>query len=80
VGFAVLGVVIKALDDAGTAAGASGLNVSLDAQLVADIKSIAAGGQGRDNRYGGRGVGVPRYLQLGAESCFENSTACSFHH
>jgi hypothetical protein len=41
VGFAVLGVVIKALDDAGTAAGANGLNVSLDAQLVADIKSIA---------------------------------------
>jgi hypothetical protein len=41
VGFAVLGVVIKAIDDAGTAAGASGLNVSLDAQLVADIKSIA---------------------------------------
>ena len=41
VGFAVLGVVIKALDDAGTAAGASGLNVSLDAQLAADIKSIA---------------------------------------
>jgi hypothetical protein len=40
-GFAVLGVVIKAIDDAGTAAGASGLNVSLDAQLIADIKSIA---------------------------------------
>ena len=42
VGFAVLGVVIKAIDDAGAAAGASGLNVSLDAQLVADIKSIAS--------------------------------------
>ena len=42
VGFAVLGVVIKALDDAGTAAGANGLNVNLDAQLVADIKSIAS--------------------------------------
>ena len=41
-GFAVLGVVIKAIDDAGTAAGANGLNVSLDAQLVADIKSIAS--------------------------------------
>ena len=40
VGFAVLGVVIKAIDDAGTAAGANGLNVSLDAQLVDDIKSI----------------------------------------
>jgi len=40
-GFVVLGVVIKALDNAGTAAGASGLNVSLDAQLVGDIKSIA---------------------------------------
>jgi len=46
VGFAVLGVVIKALDDAGTAAGASGLNLSLDAQLVADIKSIASGVKG----------------------------------
>ena len=42
VGFAVLGVVIKAIDDAGTAAGANGLNVSLDAQLVADIKSISS--------------------------------------
>jgi hypothetical protein len=31
-GFAVLGVVINALDAAGTAAGANGLNVSLDAQ------------------------------------------------
>src|SRR5215813_9487972 len=41
VGFAVLGLVIKAIDDAGTAAGANGLNVTLDAQLVADIKSIA---------------------------------------
>jgi hypothetical protein len=41
-GFAVLGVVIKAIDDAGAVAGASGLNISLDAQLVADIKSIAA--------------------------------------
>jgi hypothetical protein len=40
-GFAVLGVVIKAIEDAGAAAGANGLNVSLDAQLVADIKSIA---------------------------------------
>jgi hypothetical protein len=41
VGFAVLGVVIKAIDDAGAAAGANGLNLNLDAQLVADIKSIA---------------------------------------
>jgi hypothetical protein len=39
--FAVLGVVIKALDDANAVAGASGLNVTLDAQLVADIKAIA---------------------------------------
>jgi hypothetical protein len=38
--------VIKAIDDAGTAAGASGLNVSLDAQLVADIKSIVAAVKG----------------------------------
>jgi hypothetical protein len=40
--FAVLGVVINAVDDAGAAAGANGLNVTLDAQLVADIKAIAA--------------------------------------
>ena len=40
-GFAVLGVVINALDAAGAAAGANGLNVTLDAQLVADIKAIA---------------------------------------
>ena len=41
-GFAVLGVVINALDAAGSAASANGLNVTLDAQLVADIKAIAA--------------------------------------
>jgi hypothetical protein len=40
-GFAVLGVVIKALDDANAVAGANGLNVTLDAQLVADIRAIA---------------------------------------
>jgi hypothetical protein len=42
VGFAVLGVVISALDAADAAASANGLNVSLDAQLVADIKAIAS--------------------------------------
>ena len=41
-GFAVLGVVINAIDAAGAAAGANGLNVTLDAQLVADIKVIAS--------------------------------------
>jgi hypothetical protein len=45
-GFAVLGVVINALDAAGTAAGANGLNVTFDAQLVADIKAIAAAVKG----------------------------------
>src|SRR5215471_6829840 len=45
-GFAVLGLVIKAIDDAGTAAGANGLNVTLDAQLVADIKSLASAVKG----------------------------------
>jgi hypothetical protein len=39
-GEAVLGVVIQAIEDAGTAAGAGGLSVSLDAALVADIKAI----------------------------------------
>jgi hypothetical protein len=46
VGFAVLGVVISALDAAGAAAGANGLNVALDAQLVADIKAVAAAVKG----------------------------------
>jgi hypothetical protein len=45
-GFAVLGVVINAIDDTGTAAGASGLNIPLDAQLIADIKSIASAVKG----------------------------------
>ena len=45
-GFAVLGVVINALDAAGAAAGANGLNVTLDAQVVADIKAIASAVKG----------------------------------
>jgi hypothetical protein len=45
-GFAVLGVVINTLDAAGAAADADGLNVSLDTQLVADIKAIAAAVKG----------------------------------
>ena len=45
-GFAVLGVVINALDAAGAAGSANGLNVSLDAQLLADIKAIAAAVKG----------------------------------
>ena len=40
VGDAVLGVVIQAIEDAGAAAGAGGMSVSLDAALVADIKAI----------------------------------------
>ncbi len=39
-GFAVLGVVIKAIEDANTAAAAGGVSISLDAALVADIKAI----------------------------------------
>jgi hypothetical protein len=35
-------VVINGIDAAGAAAGANGLNVTLDAQLVADVKAIAA--------------------------------------
>ena len=41
-GFAVLGVIINAIDAAGAAAGANGLNVTLEAHLVADVKAIAA--------------------------------------
>lgn len=39
--FAVLGVVLKAIQDAGTAAGSSGLSISLDQTVVADVKAIA---------------------------------------
>jgi BioD-like phosphotransacetylase family protein len=45
-GFAVLGVIINAIDGAGAAAGTSGLNITLDAQLVADVKAIAAAVKG----------------------------------
>ena len=38
--FAVLGVVIKAIGDGGQAIAAGGVNVLLDAALVADIKAI----------------------------------------
>jgi hypothetical protein len=38
--FAGLGVIIKAIEDAGAAAGENGLNVQLDAALIADIKAI----------------------------------------
>jgi hypothetical protein len=45
-GFAVLGVVINALDAAGAAGAANGLNVTLHAQLVADIKAVASAVKG----------------------------------
>lgn len=38
--FAVLGLVIKAIDDAATAANAGGVNISLDASVVSDIRAI----------------------------------------
>lgn len=38
--FAVLGKVVKSIEDAGTAADAGGVNVSLDAAFVSDLKSI----------------------------------------
>lgn len=39
--FALLGVVIKALDAAYEATEAGGVNVTLDASLVADVKAVA---------------------------------------
>ena len=39
-GFALLGIAIKAIEDAGSAADAGGVNISLDAALIADLKSI----------------------------------------
>ncbi len=40
--FAVLGKVCVAINDAGNAVAANGLNVQLDAQEIADLKDIAA--------------------------------------
>lgn len=40
--FAVLGKICVAITDAGNAVAANGLNVQLDAQEVADLKTIAA--------------------------------------
>jgi len=40
VAFAALGSIIKTIQDAGQAAAGGGLNIQLDAALVADIKSI----------------------------------------
>lgn len=38
--FAVLGAVIKAIEDGQSAAASAGLNISLDAALIADVKAI----------------------------------------
>jgi len=38
--FAGLGAIIKAIEDAGSAAAAGGVNVALDAAMVADFKNI----------------------------------------
>jgi hypothetical protein len=46
VAFAVLGLAIKTIDDAGTALGAGALNVPFEAALVADIKAIMASVKG----------------------------------
>ncbi len=40
--FAVLGKISVAITDAGNAVAANGINVQLDAQEIADLKSIAA--------------------------------------
>jgi hypothetical protein len=47
--FAVLGTVIKVIEDAGAAGTAGGLSVSLDAALVADIKAILPAVKGAAN-------------------------------
>lgn len=47
--FAVLGVVIKGIEDAGTAATAGFVNVSFDAALVADVKAIIPAVKGAAN-------------------------------
>ena len=44
--FAVLGKICTAITDAGNAVAANGINVQLDAQEIADLKSIAVYLQG----------------------------------
>ncbi len=39
--FAVLGLVVKALQDAGSVSAAGGVNITLDAQMIADLRAIA---------------------------------------
>jgi hypothetical protein len=64
-------VVIKAIEDAGAAVGANGLNVTLDAQLVADIKSIAPAVKAavprhpRAANHAARGSGNSRCVKFG---------------
>jgi hypothetical protein len=38
--FALLGLAAQAVNDAGGAAGANGINITLDQQLIADIKAL----------------------------------------
>jgi hypothetical protein len=38
--FALLGMAAQAVNDAGNATGANGINIVLDQQLIADIKSL----------------------------------------
>jgi hypothetical protein len=38
--FALLGLAAQAVNDAGSAAGANGINTTLDQQLIADIKAL----------------------------------------
>ena len=38
--YAVLGLAIKAIQDGGTAAASGGVNLTLDAALIADLKAI----------------------------------------
>ena len=40
IAYAVLGLVIKAVEDTDSAVAANGINVTLDAQLISDIKAI----------------------------------------
>ena len=42
VAFAILGMAVKALEDAGSAAEQNGMNIILDATVVSEIKAVAA--------------------------------------
>jgi hypothetical protein len=67
----VLGVVIKAIEDAGAAAGANGLNVSFDAQLMPTSKPLPL-------RSKAAGAGIGGEVERGAGNYGVNGTSTRY--